>query len=51
MTSKLITLESPLLVPPLLAAEIGLEEALILQQIHYFCLISKHIKADGRRWF
>ncbi|WP_414755849.1 hypothetical protein [Anabaena sp. CCY 9910] len=51
MTSKLITPESPLLVPPLLAAEIGLEEAVILQQIHYFCQISKHIKRDGRRWF
>ncbi|BAY41498.1 hypothetical protein NIES2111_58940 (plasmid) [Nostoc sp. NIES-2111] len=51
MTSKLITPESPLLVPPLLAAEIGLTEAMILQQIHYFCQISKHIKRDGRRWF
>ncbi|MFN6564295.1 MAG: hypothetical protein RMY28_031505 [Nostoc sp. ChiSLP01] len=53
MTSKLITPESPLLVPPLLAAEIGLEEAVIviLQQIHYYCQISKHIKRDGRRWF
>ncbi|WP_242063080.1 hypothetical protein [Nostoc sp. FACHB-145] len=51
MTSKLITPESPLLVPPLLASEIGLEEAVILQQIHYFCQISKHIKRDGRRWF
>ncbi|MBW4565164.1 MAG: hypothetical protein KME32_29525 [Mojavia pulchra JT2-VF2] len=52
MTSKLITPESPLLVPPLLAAEIGLTEAVILhQQIHYYCLISKHIKRDGRRWF
>ncbi|MBW4565371.1 MAG: hypothetical protein KME32_30660 [Mojavia pulchra JT2-VF2] len=50
MSSKLITPESPLLVPPLLAAEIGLEEAVILQQIHYYCQISKHIKADGRRW-
>ena len=51
MSSKLITPESPLLVPPLLAAEIGLNEALILQQIHYYCLVSKHIKQDGRRWF
>ncbi|BAB78218.1 hypothetical protein ACN23B_27620 (plasmid) [Anabaena sp. FACHB-709] len=51
MTSKLITPESPLLVPPLLAVEIGLTEAMILQQIHYFCQISKHIKRDGRRWF
>ncbi|MFN6497068.1 MAG: hypothetical protein RMX65_008695 [Nostoc sp. DedQUE01] len=39
------------MVPPLLASEIGLEEAVILQQIHYYCLISKHIKSDGRRWF
>ncbi|MBU7586869.1 MAG: hypothetical protein KAF91_29130, partial [Nostoc sp. TH1S01] len=51
MSSKLITPESPLLVPPLLAAEIGLEEAVILQQIHYYCQVSKHIKRDGRRWF
>ncbi|MBD2253380.1 hypothetical protein [Nostoc parmelioides] len=51
MTSKLITPESPLLVPPLLAAEIGLTEAMMLQQIHYYCQISKHIKRDGRRWF
>ncbi|WP_375491165.1 hypothetical protein [uncultured Nostoc sp.] len=51
MNSRLITPESPLLVPPLLAAEIGLHEAVILQQIHYLCQISKHIKEDGRRWF
>ena len=51
MIRKLITPESPLLVPPLLAAEIGLSEAIILQQIHYYCLISQHTKQDGRRWF
>jgi hypothetical protein len=51
MSSKLITPESPMLVPPLLAAEIGLSEAIILQQIHYYCTKSKHIKQDGRRWF
>jgi hypothetical protein len=28
-----------------------LSEALILQQIHYFCQISNHIKDDGRIWF
>jgi hypothetical protein len=44
-------MRSPLLVPPLLAAEIGLNEALILQQIHYYCTVSKHIKQDGRHWF
>ena len=51
MSSKLITPESPLLVPPLLAAEIGLHEAVILQQIHYLCQTSKHLKEDGRYWF
>ncbi|MBW4635757.1 MAG: hypothetical protein KME30_28925 [Iphinoe sp. HA4291-MV1] len=51
MNSKLITPESPLLVPPLLATEIGWESAMILQQIHYFCDRSKHIRPDGRRWF
>jgi hypothetical protein len=51
MNSKLITPESPLLVPPLLAAEIGLHEAVILQQIHYLCQTSKHLKEDGRYWF
>ncbi|ARV59166.1 hypothetical protein BZZ01_11450 [Nostocales cyanobacterium HT-58-2] len=49
--SKLITPEKPLLIPPLVAAEIGLEAAIILQQIHYFSLNSKHILDDGRRWF
>jgi hypothetical protein len=51
MTSKIITPETPLLVPPLLASEIGLESAMILQQIHYFCQRSKHLLDDGRRWF
>ncbi|MEH1902508.1 MAG: hypothetical protein V7L04_14085 [Nostoc sp.] len=51
MNSRLITPESPLLVPPLLAAEIGLHEAVILQQIHYLCQTSKHLKEDGRYWF
>ncbi|BAZ39385.1 hypothetical protein NIES4101_53380 [Calothrix sp. NIES-4101] len=51
MSSKIITPETPLLIPPLLAAEIGWKEATILQQIHYFCGISKHIKDDGKKWF
>lgn len=51
MSSKLITPESPLLIPPMLAAEIGLESAVILQQIHYFCQRSKHLLDDGKHWF
>ena len=49
--SKLITPEKPLLIPPLVAREIGLEAAIILQQIHYFSQSSKHILRDGQRWF
>ncbi|WP_169156513.1 hypothetical protein [Brasilonema bromeliae] len=48
---KLITPEKPLLIPPLVAREIGLEAAIILQQIHYFSQNSKHILRDGQRWF
>jgi hypothetical protein len=51
MSGTLITPENPLLVPPLLAAKIGWESAMILQQIHYFSDRSKHIRPDGRRWF
>lgn len=49
--SKLITPEKPLLIAPLVAREIGLEAAIILQQIHYFSQNSKHILDDGKRWF
>lgn len=47
--SKIVTPERPLVIPPLLAAEIGLEEAIILQQINYWLRKSKHI-IKGVRW-
>lgn len=47
--TKLVTPERPLVIPPLLAAEIGLEEAIILQQINYWLRKSKHI-IKGVRW-
>jgi hypothetical protein len=41
--------ESPLQVIPALAKAIGLNEAIMLQQIHYWSRISEHEK-DGRRY-
>ncbi len=41
--------ESPLQVIPALACAIGLNEAIMLQQIHYWSRISEH-EREGRRW-
>ena len=47
--SKLLIGEQPLMVIPSLAVKIGLNEALVLQQIHYWVLSSKH-EINGRKW-
>jgi hypothetical protein len=47
--SCLLIDEPPLQVLPTLAVMIGLEEAIVLQQIHYWIQRSDHIR-DGRRW-
>jgi hypothetical protein len=47
--SKLLLPEDPLIVLPTLAQVIGLNEAIILQQIHYWLLSAPH-EHDGRRW-
>lgn len=47
--SKLIIDEEPLLVLPRLAKSVGLNEAIFLQQIHYWLNRSNHFY-DGRRW-
>src|SRR5690625_7883005 len=47
--SKLIIDERPLLVPPTLASKIGLNEAVVLQQIHFLSTISDN-EIDGRNW-
>ncbi|WP_052712133.1 DnaD domain-containing protein [Domibacillus indicus] len=47
--SKLMRNERPLLILPELAAEIGLNEAVILQQIHYWILKRKHV-IEGKSW-
>lgn len=47
--SKLLLNEHPLQVLPSLAIAIGLNEAIILQQLHYWLLKSKN-EREGKRW-
>ena len=47
--SKLIINERPLLIPPTLAEKIGLNEAIVLQQVHFWLTVSDKEK-DGKRW-
>ena len=47
--SKLLINEAPLLVQPSLANAIGLNEAIFIQQLHYFCERSRHV-FNGNRW-
>lgn len=48
--SKLLLDEYPLLVSPTLAAKIGLNEAIMLQQINYWISDKRAPERDGRRW-
>jgi len=47
--SRLLIDEPPLQVLPSLAVAIGLNEAMIVQQVHYWLLTSRH-DHDGRTW-
>lgn len=47
--SKLLINESPLQVQPSLATAIGLNEAIFLQQLHYWMGASRH-HHDGKKW-
>ncbi|WP_411255314.1 hypothetical protein [Neobacillus niacini] len=47
--SKLLINESPVMIIPSLAVKIGVNEAVVLQQIHYWLRISKHT-IEGRTW-
>lgn len=49
MASKLLIDDYPIQVLPKLAVEIGLNEAIILQQIHYWLNQSKHFY-DSKKW-
>ncbi|WP_372833096.1 DnaT-like ssDNA-binding domain-containing protein, partial [Pontibacterium sp.] len=48
--NKLLIQEAPLQVLPSLAAAIGLNEAIVLQQVHYWLSRSEH-KYNGATWF
>jgi uncharacterized phage protein (TIGR02220 family) len=47
--SRLLIKESPVMIIPSLAVKIGLNEAVVLQQIHYWLGISKH-QIKGKTW-
>lgn len=47
--NNLLIDDYPILVLPKLATEIGLNEAIVLQQTHYWLKKSNH-NYDGRRW-
>ena len=47
--SRLLINENPLLVLPSLAGSIGLNEAIVLQQIHFWISKERHLK-DGKYW-
>lgn len=47
--SGLLFDEPPLVVSPTLACVVGLQEAIVLQQMHYWASHSKHVH-EGRRW-
>jgi uncharacterized phage protein (TIGR02220 family) len=47
--STLLINEAPLMVVPSLAVRIGMNEAVVLQQIHYWLSISKHT-IEGKKW-
>ena len=48
-TNRLLLDDRPLIVLPTLARAVGLEESIILQQLHYWLLQSKN-ERDGRLW-
>ncbi|HEY2422210.1 MAG TPA: conserved phage C-terminal domain-containing protein [Neobacillus sp.] len=47
--SKLIINEAPVMIIPSLAVKLGLNEAVVLQQIHYWVTSSTH-EIEGRKW-
>ena len=46
---NLLIKESPLQVLPSLAMQVGLNEAMVLQQLHFRSLISNNVR-DGHKW-
>jgi hypothetical protein len=48
-SSRLLINENPLIILPSLAVKIGLNEAIILQQIQYWLSTSQNV-IDGKKW-
>jgi hypothetical protein len=48
--SRVLINESPVMIIPSLATKIGLNKAVVLQQIHFWLGISKHEDMIGRTW-
>ena len=47
--NKLLIQENPMMILPSLAEKIGLNQAIVIQQFHYWLVSSKHI-IEGRKW-
>jgi uncharacterized phage protein (TIGR02220 family) len=47
--SKLLIQENPMVVLPSLAEKMGLNQAIVIQQFHYWLVSSKHM-IEGRKW-
>lgn len=47
--SSLLLNDKPLIILPSLAEKIGLNESIVLQQLHYWLMDSSHIR-DGHKW-
>ncbi|WP_428910813.1 conserved phage C-terminal domain-containing protein [Niallia sp. Krafla_26] len=47
--SKLLIEDNPMIILPSLAKKIGLNQAIVIQQFHYWLVSSKHT-IDGRKW-
>jgi uncharacterized phage protein (TIGR02220 family) len=47
--SKLLINENPIMIQPSLVMKLGLNQAIIIQQVHYWLVTSSHLK-DGKRW-
>ena len=47
--SKLLIQENPMMILPSLAKKIGLNQAIVIQQFHYWLVSSKHM-IEGRKW-
>ena len=47
--SKLLINENPIMIQPTLVMKLGINQAIIIQQVHYWLVTSSHVK-DGKRW-